>query len=97
MAVISVSGDSSLRKCDTDWSLQDAGVPTRAVMEELLAAQLTQFRDSFGPQVAPPHVPPVPEVRQEQRLFEIGGKFRRAPEDFRFPSGMLSSLFSFVF
>ncbi len=63
-------------------------------MEELLAVQLTQFRDSLGPQqVALPPATPVPEVRQEQRLFEIGGKFRRAPEDFRFPSGMFSSLF----
>ena len=97
MAEISVSDDCRLRECDADLSLQDAGVPTRAVMEELLAAQLAQFRDSLGPQVASPPAPPVPEVRQEQRLFEIGGKFRRAPQDFKFPSGMLASWLSFVF
>jgi hypothetical protein len=63
-------------------------------MEEIIAAQLAKF-------LAPPAAVPVavapPEQRQEAQLFQIGGRFRRAPEDFVFPSGEKrnSALFSY--
>ena len=62
-------------------------------MEEIIAAQLAKF-------LAPPANVPVavaapPEQRQEAQLFQIGGRFRRAPEDFAFPSGEKRTIISF--
>ncbi len=74
-------------------------------MEEIIASQFASFRASLLPQVAVAPAPLVPEARQEHRLFEIDGKFRRAPHDFDFPKGRLQffgffcflSFFSFFF
>jgi hypothetical protein len=53
-------------------------------MEEIIAAQLAKF---LAPLAAVPVAVAPPEQHQEAQLFQIGGRFRRAPEDFVFPSG----------
>ena len=73
----------------------DAGVPTRSVMEEIVAKQLALFRDSFAPVVAAPPAAaaPPPPAPVAVPLFVVNGRMCRAPGDFTFPSGSIFFFF----
>jgi hypothetical protein len=61
-------------------------------MEEIIAAQLAKFLVPTAN--VPVAVAAPPEQRQEAQLFQIRGRFRRAPEDFTFPSGEKRTIIS---